>query len=136
MLWVFIKSAVPNLQKEWIQLGRDRMLGEHQYNMILTCYANTSRIQGNSGKKIILYVVIIYFYYSASLKGTLILTPLLGTTWVFGYMTMTGATIVFQYLFVICNSLQGFFIFLVYCATNKEVIPFYRQYNYCTEITC
>ncbi|XP_072048584.1 adhesion G-protein coupled receptor D1-like [Amphiura filiformis] len=57
----------------------------------------------------------------ASLKGTLILTPLLGITWVFGYMSLTGAAIVFQYLFVICNSLQGFFIFMAYCALSKEV---------------
>ncbi|XP_072048356.1 adhesion G-protein coupled receptor D1-like [Amphiura filiformis] len=57
----------------------------------------------------------------ASMKGTLILTPLLGITWVFGYMSLTGAAIVFQYLFVICNSLQGFFIFMAYCALNKEV---------------
>ena len=61
-----------------------------------------------------------YFYYRASLKGTLILTPLLGSTWIFGFLS-NGDSIVFQYLFVILTSLQGFFIFMMYCVLNKEV---------------
>ena len=55
------------------------------------------------------------------MKGTLVLTPLLGCTWIFGLLAIDGHGVVFQYLFVILNSLQGFFIFIVYCVLNKEV---------------
>ncbi|XP_072041836.1 uncharacterized protein [Amphiura filiformis] len=55
------------------------------------------------------------------IKGALILTPLLGTTWLFGLLAIDKAAIAFQYLFILCNSLQGLFIFLIYCVMNKEV---------------
>ncbi|XP_072051763.1 uncharacterized protein [Amphiura filiformis] len=54
-------------------------------------------------------------------KGTLTLTPLLGITWIFGFMAVGGATLVFQYIFVVLNSLQGVFFFIFFCFLNKEV---------------
>ncbi|XP_072047184.1 adhesion G-protein coupled receptor D1-like [Amphiura filiformis] len=51
----------------------------------------------------------------ASLRGVLILTPLLGSTWIFGLLAIGDAAVIFQYLFVIFSSLQGFFIFMIYC---------------------
>ncbi|XP_071831345.1 uncharacterized protein [Apostichopus japonicus] len=62
-----------------------------------------------------------YKHLTAALKGALFLLPLLGLSWVIGFMSVNEGTLVFQYLFVIFNSLQGFFIFLFYCAINKEV---------------
>ena len=59
--------------------------------------------------------------FRTSLKGTVILTPLLGTTWLFGLFAFNDSTIVFQYLFVIFNSLQGVFMFVIYCLLNEEV---------------
>ena len=59
--------------------------------------------------------------YRTSIRGTLILTPLLGTTWIFGLFAIGDASILFQYIFVILNSMQGVFIFLIYCVFNKEV---------------
>ena len=50
---------------------------------------------------------------------------LFGLTWLFGALTVTGlkdttASTAFQVLFVICNALQGFFIFFFLCVFNKD----------------
>ncbi|XP_071809847.1 adhesion G protein-coupled receptor L4-like [Asterias amurensis] len=60
-------------------------------------------------------------HVKAGLKGALFLLPILGLTWIFGILAQNAATLVFQYLFVIFNAMQGVFIFLAYCALNKEV---------------
>ena len=39
-------------------------------------------------------------------KACVVLSPLLGMTWVFGILTVTNAGLVFQYIFTIINSLQ------------------------------
>ncbi|KAI4878810.1 hypothetical protein NFI96_010009 [Prochilodus magdalenae] len=54
------------------------------------------------------------------------LAVLLGLTWVFGLFSWGSVQLIFTYLFVICNSLQGFFIFVFRCAANEEVR---RQYS-------
>ena len=46
---------------------------------------------------------------------------LLGTTWVFALFAVGEATMVFQCLFSIFNSLQGFFIFLFYTVRNPDL---------------
>jgi len=46
---------------------------------------------------------------------------LLGLTWLFGALAVSDARVAFEYLFCICNSLQGFFIFLFHCIRIKEV---------------
>ncbi|XP_033644848.1 adhesion G-protein coupled receptor D1-like isoform X2 [Asterias rubens] len=60
-------------------------------------------------------------HIKAGLKGALVLLPILGMTWLFGMLAFNSATIVFQYLFVIFNSFQGLFIFLIYCVFNSEM---------------
>ena len=45
---------------------------------------------------------------------------LFGLSWAFGALTISAASIVFQYLFAIFTSLQGFFIFLFFCVLGKE----------------
>ncbi|XP_078329616.1 uncharacterized protein LOC111112680 [Crassostrea virginica] len=52
--------------------------------------------------------------------GTLL--PVLGVTWLFGILAVNEKTNVFQYLFVIANSLQGFFIFVSHVLLNKKVM--------------
>ena len=44
--------------------------------------------------------------FRKSLKSFVILTPLLGLTWVFGLLAVTDAGLVFQYIFTILNSTQ------------------------------
>lgn len=51
----------------------------------------------------------------------MILLPVLGVTWSFGLLTFISSTIVFQYLFTIFNSLQGFVIFFNFCVLDSEV---------------
>ncbi|XP_065664183.1 adhesion G-protein coupled receptor G2 isoform X5 [Hydra vulgaris] len=48
-------------------------------------------------------------------------SALLGFTWIFAILAVGKATAVFQWLFCIFNSLQGFFIFLFYTVENKQV---------------
>jgi hypothetical protein len=45
---------------------------------------------------------------------------LLGITWVFGALALGEAKLVFQYIFCISNSLQGFIIFMVRCVQYPE----------------
>ena len=53
----------------------------------------------------------------ASLTGVMVL---FGLTWVFAAFTVRSASVVFQFLFAIFNSLQGFFIFLFFVVLAKE----------------
>ncbi|XP_041369651.1 adhesion G-protein coupled receptor D1-like [Gigantopelta aegis] len=62
-----------------------------------------------------------YDHIRSGIKGTLFLLPLLGLTWIFGLVAVNEELVVFQYLFAIVNSLQGFFIFLFHCVLNTEV---------------
>lgn len=46
---------------------------------------------------------------------------LLGLTWIFGYLAISDARLLFQYVFTILNSLQGFFIFVLFVLRKKKV---------------
>jgi len=46
---------------------------------------------------------------------------ILGCTWCLGILQVGPAPHVMAYLFTIINSLQGFFIFLVYCLLSQQV---------------
>ena len=45
---------------------------------------------------------------------------LYGLTWIFGALTIDKASLTFQVLFVLFNSLQGFFIFLFFCVIGRD----------------
>ncbi|NXQ02514.1 AGRD2 protein, partial [Vidua macroura] len=55
----------------------------------------------------------------ATAKPVLVLLPVLGLTWVCGLLV--HLSIVWAYVFVVLNSLQGLYIFLVYAIYNSEV---------------
>ncbi|XP_021350219.1 adhesion G-protein coupled receptor D1-like [Mizuhopecten yessoensis] len=57
----------------------------------------------------------------AGVRSVSVLLPVLGITWLFGIVSISDDLVVFQYLFALTNSLQGFFIFLFYCVFN---VPF------------
>ncbi|XP_067039054.1 adhesion G protein-coupled receptor L4-like [Acropora muricata] len=57
----------------------------------------------------------------SGLKSITVLFPLLGITWIFGVLALGSQTIVFQYLFALCNSSQGLFIFIFHCLCNSEI---------------
>ncbi|XP_071081769.1 uncharacterized protein [Haliotis cracherodii] len=56
----------------------------------------------------------------AQVRGAFTVMILLGVTWVFGPIAVNEARVVFNYLFCILNSLQGFFIFVFRCLYNPE----------------
>ncbi|XP_033740708.1 adhesion G-protein coupled receptor D1-like isoform X3 [Pecten maximus] len=57
----------------------------------------------------------------AGVRSVTVLLPVLGVTWLFGIISVNNDLIVFQYMFAVTNSLQGFFIFLFYCVFNVSV---------------
>nr|XP_020665958.1 adhesion G-protein coupled receptor G4 [Pogona vitticeps] len=54
-------------------------------------------------------------------KRVVSLTFLLGLTWGFAFFASRPVRIFFLYLFAVCNTLQGFFIFLFYCLMKENV---------------
>eukprot|EP00111_Clytia_hemisphaerica_P004274 TCONS_00012210-protein len=46
---------------------------------------------------------------------------IMGLSWIFGIFAIEDASVVFQWLFTIFNSLQGFFIFVMHTLRNKEI---------------
>ncbi|XP_018430083.1 PREDICTED: adhesion G protein-coupled receptor E3-like [Nanorana parkeri] len=70
----------------------------------------------------------------STLKNTRLLTFkavaqlfILGCTWGIGYFQFGPQSLVISYLFTICNSLQGLYIFLVHCLLNQQVREEYRK---------
>ncbi|XP_065925841.1 adhesion G protein-coupled receptor B1-like [Magallana gigas] len=58
---------------------------------------------------------------SSGLRSLGTLLPVLGVTWLFGILAVNENAVVFQYLFVIANSFQGFFIFVSHVVLDKKV---------------
>ena len=52
---------------------------------------------------------------------------LMGITWILGVFAIGKLTFTFQLLFTIFNSLQGLFIFVFYCALNKDAVKEWRR---------
>ncbi|XP_067132700.1 adhesion G protein-coupled receptor L4-like isoform X1 [Centruroides vittatus] len=61
-----------------------------------------------------------YTVTAAQVRGAFTVMVLLGVTWIFGAFAVGEAKLVFQYLFCIANSLQGFLIFIVRCLHYHE----------------
>ncbi|XP_067910689.1 adhesion G-protein coupled receptor D1 isoform X3 [Heterodontus francisci] len=59
--------------------------------------------------------------FKLTAKAVAVLLPILGISWVCGVLAVNNYAIVFQYIFALFNSLQGFFIFLFHCLLNSEV---------------
>ena len=56
---------------------------------------------------------------------------LFGLTWIFGAFTISSASTVFQFLFAITNSFEGFFIFLFLCALREDVRELWKELICC-----
>ncbi|XP_062891740.1 adhesion G protein-coupled receptor E2-like [Mobula hypostoma] len=52
----------------------------------------------------------------------------LGCTWIFGIFQLDKNTAVLSYLFTVINSLQGLFVFLIYCVFNHWVVDEFRKW--------
>ncbi|CAG5131173.1 unnamed protein product, partial [Candidula unifasciata] len=64
------------------------------------------------------------------IRGAFTVMFLLGITWVFGPLAINEAQTAFSYLFCICNSLQGFLIFVFRCLFNPEAKMAWMQLLY------
>ena len=61
--------------------------------------------------------------YKSTLKTLISIVSIMamfGLSWLFGAFTISGASQVFSWLFVIFNSLQGFVLFLFFCVIGKD----------------
>ncbi|XP_056426694.1 adhesion G protein-coupled receptor E3-like isoform X2 [Hyla sarda] len=52
---------------------------------------------------------------------------ILGCTWIIGLFQFGSSSIVVSYIFTICNSLQGVYIFIVHCLLNRQVREEYSR---------
>ncbi|XP_061211356.1 adhesion G-protein coupled receptor D1 isoform X3 [Neopsephotus bourkii] len=59
--------------------------------------------------------------FKLTAKAVAVLLPILGSSWIFGVLAVNAHALVFQYIFAVFNSLQGFFMFLFHCLLNSEV---------------
>ncbi|CAN9515128.1 unnamed protein product [Ophioblennius macclurei] len=66
-----------------------------------------------------------------NLRAAASLTVLLGLTWLTGLLSFGPARMVLMYMFVIFNTLQGFFIFLFHCLMKANVRKQWRKYCGC-----
>ncbi|XP_060230608.1 adhesion G-protein coupled receptor G2 isoform X2 [Meriones unguiculatus] len=62
------------------------------------------------------------------------LTFLLGIVWGFAFFAWGPVNVTFMYIFAIFNTLQGFFIFIFYCAAKENVRKQWRQYLCCGKL--
>lgn len=68
--------------------------------------------------------------WQRELRAAAAVATLLGLSWVFGALVSTNDTttsLLFQYIFAICTTLQGFSVFLFYCVFNDGARDCLRQ---------
>ncbi|XP_070567172.1 adhesion G-protein coupled receptor G2-like [Ptychodera flava] len=73
--------------------------------------------------------------YLSQLKAAVALVVLLGLTWTFAFFAVGQASLLFNYLFAIFNSLQGLFIFVFHCAMKKDVRAWWKK-TFCRCKSC
>ncbi|XP_078673400.1 adhesion G protein-coupled receptor L2-like [Branchiostoma floridae x Branchiostoma belcheri] len=55
------------------------------------------------------------------IRVSVALLCVMGVTWVFGVLSISGETVMFAYIFTVINSFQGLFIFIFHCVLNEKV---------------
>lgn len=60
---------------------------------------------------------------STLLHASLVLVPILGITWVLGFLVVNDSlySTVIEWLFFVFTTLQGVAIFLMHCVVNRDV---------------
>ncbi|XP_064483453.1 adhesion G protein-coupled receptor E1-like [Ornithodoros turicata] len=64
---------------------------------------------------------------SAQVRGAFTVMTLLGVTWILGVFAVGEARTIFQYIFCVCNSLQGFTIFVIRVVQYPEARSAWTQ---------
>jgi len=62
-----------------------------------------------------------------ALKATLILLPLLGVTWLLGFLQANSDSAVMSYAFVLLNCVQGVYFFVINIVLNQEVSTAFKK---------
>ncbi|XP_024117759.1 adhesion G-protein coupled receptor G4 [Oryzias melastigma] len=65
------------------------------------------------------------------LRAAASLTVLLGLTWTMGFFSIGPGRVVMMYMYIICNSLQGLFVFLFHCLMKENVRKQWRIHLCC-----
>lgn len=63
----------------------------------------------------------------AQVRGAFTVMTLLGITWIFGALAIGKVKLVFHYIFCVCNSLQGFTLFVVRCLIYPQARQAWTQ---------
>ena len=61
------------------------------------------------------------------------LAMMLGLTWLFGALTVRESSTAFQYLFIIFNGFQGFYLFVFICIIGKDSRELWTAFICCKE---
>ena len=64
-------------------------------------------------------------------QNAVAISVLLGLTWLFGFLAIGSARLVFNILFLVLNSLQGFFVFLMFCVRQNKVREQWVRWMHC-----
>lgn len=62
-----------------------------------------------------------------NLRAAVSIFILLGLTWIFGILAIEDARIVFSYIFTILTTFQGFFIFILFVAREKQLRTYWGK---------
>ena len=60
--------------------------------------------------------------HSATAWNVAVLSPLLGVTWLFGVLSISRQTVVFQYIFAVTNTLQVHIDFVLQLLTIRRCV--------------
>ena len=61
------------------------------------------------------------------LRRAAAISVILGLTWIFGLLAFGMGKLIFQYIFVVLNSIQGCLIFILYCLASAEMRQKYKK---------
>ncbi|KAM9741730.1 adhesion G-protein coupled receptor G6 isoform 2-T2 [Menidia menidia] len=69
--------------------------------------------------------------YQQNVRAVISLSVLLGLTWSMGFFSFGPGKVVMMYLFSICNTLQGFFVFVFHCLLKENAQNQWRSHLCC-----
>ncbi|XP_071944904.1 adhesion G protein-coupled receptor E2-like [Antedon mediterranea] len=112
MIWTFVAPAA------CIALINTAIL----IYVVLTIYKRSGNMVGKStGEKTT------FKQLRKAAKGTAMLLPLMGTTWLIGPFAVSSDTTFVDYIFNVLNGCQGIFIFVIYGLLDNEINECFKK---------
>ncbi|XP_071950532.1 adhesion G-protein coupled receptor D1-like [Antedon mediterranea] len=112
MIWTFVLPAIVIVLINTVIM----------YVVVRTIYRRSRRVVGKSmtqSNKL--------KQFRKAARGTIMLLPLMGTTWLIGPFAIGSNAKFVEYIFNILNGCQGLFIFLIYCVFDNEMKECFQQ---------